>query len=582
MDHYQNVEDFDVTDEQNWASSLPHHPSQQQQQQQQSSYPTSASGTATGFGLTDQLPLPQDGLGHFSAVLPDGLSQPGGSATSPPAFVSHPPASGGSAAAQQHREYMKAKRRVPASQRKRTQVSCDACKTRRCKCVRLGTTSGAGSDDEANLPPCKLCTESGVRCITTMPRKKRVYGSVENLDKRYRALEALISGVFPQLNPRASAEELVGFGVGMGYKMPDFADSPDQSKASTTTGGTSIPTPSSSTSDRAPYLGLDTADPINLEHNYPTLSPTYTTKNTRMVLQLFPRPLHQGGMDTEDGSSGLVLDSSGRPHYIGPSGALTFLWDVRNLVSRTLAARGDAGAMRWQDQGDRSGTATIIGEKLSGSLGGTVTHPGPRQVSPSQARKLSSTGTRHLDADEPGLTRNEADARYSSDPNYWQYHRPASMIELPPREQAESCIQAYFQQVHPNFILFHRSTFELSYQKLRRSCEAAAAARRGPPRGGGGRQEEDKEVTVSTGWLLCLYMIFTLGSRSMPQTLKSLEFQRKWHGEVEKLPSLLYTASLPNICGYSKQFPSPQPLRVPSDLLFLDFIVPPRCRGSVL
>ncbi|KAK7755803.1 hypothetical protein SLS62_002088 [Diatrype stigma] len=543
MDQYRNTVNFEVDGEEMWASDLPHHPLQ-------SGTPapaTSASAaSAAGFGLTDQLPLPQDGLDHAAAAatLPSGSSHRG-SGPSPPggpgppsAFLAQPPAPGGLTASQQHREYMKAKRRVPASQRKRTQVSCDACKTRRCKCIRLGTGGAGGSDDEANLPPCKLCTESGIRCVTTMPRKQRVYGSVENLDKRYRALEAIVSAVFPALNPRASAEELVIFGHGLGFKMPNFSESPEQAKANMAM--SSITSPSSTTSDRGPYLGLGK---VKLEHDYSILPPAYPIKTAPMAPQLLPRSLHEGGADSEDGCAGLLLDTTGRSHYIGPSGTLAFLGDVRKSVSRTLSLRGGPQAERWQGRGGRSGTERTIANKITGSLGGTAQHPGPSQVSPTQARRLASTGIRLLEGDEPCAFPNEHDIVSSDDPSYWQYHRPVSMIDLPPKEEAEAYIDAFFGHVHPNFILFHRSTFQRSYRELRRAWDANQQ---------GVQDHELKELVVSTGWLLCLYMVFIFGSRSQAQTPTSLEFQRKWHAEVEKLPSLLSTATLPNVCGYSE------------------------------
>lgn len=533
-----------------WASDLPLHPLQP------GPPPPAASGSAAsaaGFGLADQLPLPQEGLDHAAAAAALSLGSPHrGSAASPPdrpgapsAFLAQPPVPGGLTATQQHREYMKAKRRVPASQRKRTQVSCDACKTRRCKCIRLETGGPRGSDDEANLPPCKLCTESGIRCVTTMPRKQRVYGSVENLDKRYRALEAIVSAVFPLLNPRASAEELVVFGHGLGFKMPNFSESPELAKASLAMG--SITSPSSTTSDHGPYLGLGK---VKMEHDYSILPLAYPLKNAPMAPQLLPRSPHEGEADPEDGCSGLILDTTGRSHYIGPSGTLAFLGDVRKLVSRTLGLRGGPQAARWQDRGERSGTERTITNKLTGSLGGAAEHPGPSQVSPTQARRLAFTGISHLEGDEPCILRNEHDLGSSDDPSYWQYHRPVSMIELPSREQCDIYIEAYFGQVHPNFILFHRSTFQRSYQKLRTAWDANQR---------GVQDHELKELVVSTGWLLCLYMVFIFGSRSLPQTQKSLEFQRKWHAEVEKLPSLLSTASLPSVCGYSEYYSQSRP-----------------------
>ncbi len=533
MDRYQHVGDF-APEEEPWASDIPHHPPQT------GPHPV----PAPRIGLVQQLPLPQEGLGHVNPALPIGPPQivpvpspPDGAA--PSAFMPQPPhAASGLTASQQHREYMKAKRRVPASQRKRTQVSCDACKTRRCKCIRLGT--GAGSDDESNLPPCKLCTDNRILCVTTMPRKQRVYGSVENLDKRYRSLEALVAGLFPNLNPRSSADELVVFGRGVGIKMPNFGNSPEQAKLSIA--GLAMTSPSSTASDRGlSYLPPDSVKP---ERGHSILPPAYFTKNAPMVPQLFPRLPNDRAVDPEDGCSGLIVDAGGRPHYIGPSGTLAFLGDVRILVSHKLNSRGGPQGMGWQDQGSRRGVESIIIEKVTGSLGGSTLPPESGRISSSRAQRIFSTGTHIVEGDEQPLIRHESDVRASNDPNYWRCRRLASMIDLPPREQADACVEAYFRHVHPNFILFHHSTFHRAYQTLWRVWGAARE---------GIQDKEVKELTVTTSWLLCLYMIFIFGSRSLPQVPTSLAFQRKWHGEIERLPSLLRTASLVNVCGHSKQ-----------------------------
>ncbi|RYP36049.1 hypothetical protein DL767_003521 [Monosporascus sp. MG133] len=355
------------------------------------------------MALGQQLPLPpipQDGLSRNVTVQMPATSHH--VLTSPPsggppsAFVSQSPVGGDLTPSQQHKEYMKAKRRVPASQRKRTQVSCDACKTRRCKCIRLPT--GAGSDDESGLPPCKLCTNTRIPCVTTMPRKQRVYGSVENLDKRYRSLEALVSGLFPAL-AKASAEDLVAFGRSKGITMPDFNDASEQTR------GTTITSPSSTSSDRMPYTGLGMVNP---ERSYSILPPAYATKTAPMVPQLLPRPPHEGAIDSEDGCLGLIQDSS--------------------------APQNDSQAVGWRGQGHHRGTAEILTEKLAQSLGGSVEQSGPDNINSSkQTRTLSSS-------DDPSITGIEGDGGLSADPNYRRDHKPASMIDLPTREEADVAI----------------------------------------------------------------------------------------------------------------------------------------------
>jgi hypothetical protein len=55
------------------------------------------------------------------------------------------------------------KRRVPPERRQRTEMSCDYCKVKRCKCSRTGKGS------------CRACQELGQPCQTTRPRKQRLY-----------------------------------------------------------------------------------------------------------------------------------------------------------------------------------------------------------------------------------------------------------------------------------------------------------------------------------------------------------------------------------------------------------------------
>ncbi|RYP49532.1 hypothetical protein DL768_004798 [Monosporascus sp. mg162] len=313
------------------------------------------------MALDQQLPLPsipQDGLNRIATVQMPATSHH--VVTSPPsgrppsAFVSQSSVGGDLTPSQQHKEYMKAKRRVPASQRKRTQ---------------------------------------------------RVYGSVENLDKRYRSLEALVSGLFPAL-AKASAEDLVAFGRSNGIAMPDFNDTSEQTRhASAGLSGTTIASPSSTSSDRMPYTGLGA---VNLERIYPILPPAYATKTAPMVPQLSPRPPHEGAIDPEDGCLGLIQDSS--------------------------APRNDSQAIEWRGQGHYRGTAEILTEKLAQSLGGNVEQSGPDNINSSKQSRILSSG------DEPSIIGIERDGELSADPNYRRYHRPASMIDLPTREEADAAI----------------------------------------------------------------------------------------------------------------------------------------------
>src|SRR5690242_3560612 len=81
-------------------------------------------------------------------------------------------------------------RRVPDSARRRAQVSCDRCKVRRIRCVRTSQTD-----------TCEACLSSNNPCKSTIPRKPRYSHSFDSTtDFRYKALDALVKGLFPDQN----------------------------------------------------------------------------------------------------------------------------------------------------------------------------------------------------------------------------------------------------------------------------------------------------------------------------------------------------------------------------------------------
>lgn len=498
------------------------------------------------------LPIPGqhealDNLASAAAISdPYGMPPFGPDSTSPggpSAFIANESLVSSTNTADQ-REQQKAKRRVPNSLRKRTQVSCDACKTRRCKCVRLRPGPGSENDTARNgeQPPCKLCVETGIPCVTTLPRKQRVYGSVENLDRRYRALEALVTGLFPDLNPRASADDLVAFGRKKGIAMPDFGESPSQPQPSSTE---PIMQPLTAESPEHTAGQLGRGQSLNLVLAGTNLGKTALPPSYLMGFAPATTPRASPGSgadsttDPNAGHTGLILDATGRPHYIGPCGSLAFIAKMRDLFTQRFATTGTedlgrGGRGRW------TGGGTLFQSRLATSLGGTGDN-GRALEDPSEQSKSSRHILDHLDGDSPPQICEDMLKDHPNDPEFWRYRKRVSELELPPKDRADACVDAFFHTVHPNFILFHRLTFQNAYEKMWQCWEGHR--NKGP-------NSRVKEISVSTGWLCCLYMIFILGSRSLPQTSESLDFQRKWFIYVETLPPLLVTSSLPNVCGY--------------------------------
>ncbi len=82
-------------------------------------------------------------------------------------------------------------RRVPVELRRRTEYSCDRCKSRKQKCDR------SRSSVEAK---CQHCLKHGYDCVVTKLRKQRLYGSVEGHGSRIAVLESLVKGLIPEID----------------------------------------------------------------------------------------------------------------------------------------------------------------------------------------------------------------------------------------------------------------------------------------------------------------------------------------------------------------------------------------------
>ncbi|KAF2770416.1 hypothetical protein EJ03DRAFT_270472 [Teratosphaeria nubilosa] len=114
-------------------------------------------------------------------------------------------------------------RRVASDQRKRTETSCDVCKSRKQKCHR--------QPDESS---CRYCKVHALPCTTNQPRKKRLYGSFESVGTRIQLLETLVKGLVPEAD-LSSLEDIRRVGSSMGIPLPEDADASVLQKHSAST-----------------------------------------------------------------------------------------------------------------------------------------------------------------------------------------------------------------------------------------------------------------------------------------------------------------------------------------------------------
>ncbi|PQE24625.1 hypothetical protein CJF32_00011031 [Rutstroemia sp. NJR-2017a WRK4] len=103
-------------------------------------------------------------------------------------------------------------RRVPFDKRKRTETSCDKCKSRKQKCDRM-----LGQEQ------CRYCELHRLTCTTNQPRKKRFYGNVEGLGGRLILLESLVKGLLPEAD-LSGVNEMQQLGKALGIPLPQIED----------------------------------------------------------------------------------------------------------------------------------------------------------------------------------------------------------------------------------------------------------------------------------------------------------------------------------------------------------------------
>lgn len=110
------------------------------------------------------------------------------------------------------------KRRVVAPEnRVRAVFSCDLCKSKKTKCIRSDPKDSAVKVQDKSIP-CDSCIKAKVQCVTSVLRRRRVYGSIENLGIHYQTVLSLIQGLYPDIDIN-DVGELIKLGEELGINM---------------------------------------------------------------------------------------------------------------------------------------------------------------------------------------------------------------------------------------------------------------------------------------------------------------------------------------------------------------------------
>lgn len=106
---------------------------------------------------------------------------------------------------------------LPKHLRKKSLFSCDRCKTRKIACKRK--LDGSETLEEDTTIDCIECRDKGLKCSTTIKRKRRIHGPVEILGLQYRCLISLFEGIFKNIDVN-NVDSLIQIGREMNIQMP--------------------------------------------------------------------------------------------------------------------------------------------------------------------------------------------------------------------------------------------------------------------------------------------------------------------------------------------------------------------------
>lgn len=187
-----------------------------------------------------------------------------------------------------------------------------------------------------------------------------------------------------------------------------------------------------------------------------------------------------------EGSSGLIRDTAGRKHFIGPSGSLQFLGQLRRLI---LTSRTDGGHGRHTPN---RLTATFTDEDAAQALEADNNQGEQPGMSPAlNGRGAGESPQSHASLGS-SLLRD-----FASIPNG---EIEEIRKQLPQRSAVDSLVRVYFRDIHPDFSLFHRGSFAEEYETY---MSLAPTGTQSP----------------SAGWLGCLHMAIAFASMSSANDL---------------------------------------------------------------
>lgn len=371
----------------------------------------------------------------------------------------------------------KRKRRiVPEEQRKRIAVSCDRCRKRKLRCRVSEAPKEIQSNGDSSKPlsqpneneTCTECLKAGISCTRELPRKKRVYGSVETLSLHYQALLLVIRDLYPDRD----CETLGGI---LDIAKERNIEIPENLEPEGVPETAFLKQPSKSPSGSASeaFNSSVTSNGTDAVFSYPADSrPAVPSVKSEVSAERKPLP--------DLGSERLVYDRAGLPYYVGSSGSMAFFHSLCKIIGKK------------NENQTRESRVAPLGEKAAAS-------------SDSIAAKYESTRQRREKQDDVYFyTMSSSPTISDSMPSLPDGDQ---LSFLPPKEECDIYVETFLRNVNPSFPLFRIKPFKEKYEQYWSDIQ--------------GSQHRKTKWENQIDWRCCLYMVIVMGSRALIDSKES-------------------------------------------------------------
>ncbi|KAJ5113857.1 hypothetical protein N7456_002391 [Penicillium angulare] len=196
---------------------------------------------------------------------------------------------------------------------------------------------------------------------------------------------------------------------------------------------------------------------------------------------------------------GLIRDTAGRKYFIGPSGSLQFLGQLRRLI---LSSRTDAYS-------DRHTSSRLNDTLTEDDAAQALEADGNREDPPALSSALNGSGpgeSPQFDAQSHVSLGSSLIREFTSISNN---EIEDIRRQLPSQSTVDTLVRVYFRDVHPEFSLFHRGTFTEDYETYMSTTNSSQKTTR------------TGAHLPSAGWLGCLHMAIAFASMSNANDLPS-------------------------------------------------------------